>query len=169
MIFSYHLLKRNNGQAMVETAFVLIFLVMFTFGITEFGRAMYIKNMLNNAARAAARVAVVTPSLSAPGTVPTYPAGTFTNGMNCAAITTDNVEQMICKSLFYVNFPDISASVSVTHTPPNTGGTAVTDDSVTVTVTNNNFSSLVPALFGPSGYVPFFPSSLNGTATMRYE
>lgn len=160
--------KNIKGQALVETAIVLLFLLVLVFGITEFGRAMYTKNMLNNAARAAARVAVVTPSLPAPGTDPTYPAGTFTNGTDCSTLT-DKVSQMICQSLFYVNKSNIRATVSVTHTAPNTGAIAMTNDSVTVTVTNTIYSSVVPGLFGAGGLIPFFPSSLTGTATMRYE
>ena len=42
---------------MVEMAFVLFLLVVLIFGMTEFGRAMYIKNTLNNAARAGVRAA----------------------------------------------------------------------------------------------------------------
>ena len=158
----------NKGQAMVETALVLMLLVVLIFGMTEFGRAMYTKNMLNNAARAAARAAVVTPGLPAPGTNPTYPAGTFTTGQDCSTITTDNVQQTICKSLYYVNRPDISATVLVAHAGSNTGPTAQTNDLVTVTVTNNNFTSMVPRLIGPTGLVPL-SNILTGTATMRYE
>ena len=40
----------KKGQALVEMAIMLPILVLFVFGITEFGRAMYIKNCLNNAA-----------------------------------------------------------------------------------------------------------------------
>ena len=49
---------------MVEMAFVIFLLVLLVFGITEFGRAMYTKNTLNNAARAGARVAVVTAGIN---------------------------------------------------------------------------------------------------------
>src|SRR5512143_1384986 len=59
----------NNGQAMVETALVFFFLILLIFGMTEFGRAMYTKNTLTNAARAAARTAVVTPVSSFPASL----------------------------------------------------------------------------------------------------
>ena len=44
---------------MVETALVLPLLILIVFGITEFGRAMFMTNTLNNAAREGARRAVV--------------------------------------------------------------------------------------------------------------
>jgi hypothetical protein len=58
------ILKRNKGQTLVETAFVLIILLLIVLGITEFARAWYIKSSMKNAARQGARVAAVTPSTS---------------------------------------------------------------------------------------------------------
>ena len=58
----------SNGQAMVETALVVFLLVVLVFGMTEFGRAMYIKNSLGNAARAGARAAVVKLGITTCGT-----------------------------------------------------------------------------------------------------
>ncbi|EKD59124.1 MAG: Flp pilus assembly TadE-like protein [uncultured bacterium] len=45
---------------MVELALLLPLLLLIVFGITEFGRAFYIKNALTNAAREGARRASVT-------------------------------------------------------------------------------------------------------------
>ncbi|WP_051292914.1 TadE/TadG family type IV pilus assembly protein [Citrifermentans bremense] len=50
----------QKGQAMVELALLLPLLLLIVFGITEFGRAFYIKNALTNAAREGARRASVT-------------------------------------------------------------------------------------------------------------
>lgn len=55
-------LTEQNGQALVEMAFVLPLLLLILFGIIEFGRALYITNTLTNAAREGARRASVTPS-----------------------------------------------------------------------------------------------------------
>lgn len=53
--------KPNNcGQSLVEFALVLPILVLLVFGITEFGRYLYLKNTATNGARAGARVAAVT-------------------------------------------------------------------------------------------------------------
>lgn len=49
----------KKGAALVEMAIVLPLLLLIVFGIFEFGRAMYITNTLNNAAREGVRRAVV--------------------------------------------------------------------------------------------------------------
>lgn len=52
-------LNDQKGQALVELALLLPLLLLIVFGITEFGRAFYIKNALTNAAREGARRASV--------------------------------------------------------------------------------------------------------------
>lgn len=52
-------LCNQKGQALVEVALILPILVLLVFGSFEFGRAMYIKNTLNYAAREGARRASV--------------------------------------------------------------------------------------------------------------
>ena len=54
-------MRNQKGQALVETALIIPLLLLLVMGLFEFGRVMYIKNTLNNAARAGVRVAVVTP------------------------------------------------------------------------------------------------------------
>lgn len=62
MVSSSNKLKLNNtGQALVEFALILPFLLFLTFAIIEFGRYLYIKNAATNGARQGARVAAVTP------------------------------------------------------------------------------------------------------------
>jgi hypothetical protein len=53
-------LRENKGQALVETAIVLVLLLVILFGIAEFSRAWYTKNSLKNAVRSGARLAAVT-------------------------------------------------------------------------------------------------------------
>lgn len=57
-------MKLNNqkGAVLVETAIILPILLLIVFGIFEFGRAMFIVNTLNNAAREGARRAAVSPT-----------------------------------------------------------------------------------------------------------
>jgi len=55
-------LPGETGSALVEMAISLFLLVILVFGIIEFGRALYIKNTLTNAAREGARLAVVSTS-----------------------------------------------------------------------------------------------------------
>jgi len=56
-------LNDRKGQAMVELALVLPLLLLIVFGITEFGRALWIVNTLTNAAREGARRASVSPGV----------------------------------------------------------------------------------------------------------
>lgn len=53
-------LRDQKGQALVELAISIFVLVLIVFGVTEFGRVMYIRNTLNLAAREGARLASVT-------------------------------------------------------------------------------------------------------------
>lgn len=50
----------KRGQALVEMALLLPLLLLLVIGILEFGRAWYYKQQVNNAAREAARILVVT-------------------------------------------------------------------------------------------------------------
>lgn len=51
--------SRWRGQALVEVALILPMLLVIIIGLFDFGRAIYVYNTLSNAARTAARVAVV--------------------------------------------------------------------------------------------------------------
>ena len=53
------LLRSRSGQSLVEFAMVLPLMLVVMFIITEFGRALWIKNELTQAAREGARAAVV--------------------------------------------------------------------------------------------------------------
>jgi Flp pilus assembly protein TadG len=54
--------KKQKGQTLIETAFILFVLLLILLGISEFARAWYNKNSLKNAVRQGARIAVVTPA-----------------------------------------------------------------------------------------------------------
>jgi Flp pilus assembly protein TadG len=53
-------LREQRGNAVVEMALILPFLLLLIFGITEFGRAWMTVNILQTASREGARLAVVT-------------------------------------------------------------------------------------------------------------
>jgi Flp pilus assembly protein TadG len=55
------LTKDKSGQSVVEFALVLPILLLVLFGITEFGRAIMVTNVLNTASREGARLAAVSP------------------------------------------------------------------------------------------------------------
>ena len=61
--------KDRDGQSIIEFAVLLPILLMVIFGITEFGRAILVKNVLHTASREGARLAVVSDSTSAHGRV----------------------------------------------------------------------------------------------------
>ena len=54
-----HLMKSERGQSLVEFALTLPMLLVVMFMVTEFGRALYQYNVLAQATREGARVAVV--------------------------------------------------------------------------------------------------------------
>ena len=51
----------KDGQSLIEFALVLPILLLVLFGITEFGRAILVKNVLHTASREGARLAAVSP------------------------------------------------------------------------------------------------------------
>ncbi len=53
-----------RGQALTETAIVVVLLVLLSLGIIEFGRAFMVLNMVTHAARDGARAAAVVPTAS---------------------------------------------------------------------------------------------------------
>jgi Flp pilus assembly protein TadG len=54
-------LNNHKGQALVEFAFVAVVLLVLALGVTEFGRAWYYDNALDNAVRSGVRKASETP------------------------------------------------------------------------------------------------------------
>jgi len=78
-------LKNKKGSALVEMAIILPVLFLIVFGIFEFGRAMYITNTLNNAARYGARLAVVS-------TQPLNTASLITEIKNHTSLSTTDLD-----------------------------------------------------------------------------
>lgn len=143
--------KSEKGQTVIETALLMILLLVIFFGIAEIARAWWLKNQLNNAARVGVRVAIVTPNLVNVSPGP------------CAGATSD---------------PIVKACSSITTNVPNTlvGLTIIDEDSNgldtgdTVTVTaQGDFQSVVPNLSGLSfGLIPD-QITMQTSASMRYE
>ena len=57
-------LENKKGQSVIEFALVLPLLLAVLFGITEFGRAIMVTNVLHTASREGARTAAVAPDTS---------------------------------------------------------------------------------------------------------
>ena len=148
-------MKNEKGQALVEFAIILPLLFLLLFGIFEFGRAMFIKNTLNNAARAAVRVAVVTPDLN---------DLTYIAGQLSAPDTADKIQTKICDSLSYIDKATATAIVDVIGRTLTE--TAQPNDTVTITVTGD-FDSVVSKITDTLQIK--VPNKLQGEASMRYE
>jgi len=53
--YSRRFVRQEHGAVILETAIMLLILLMFAFGIIDFGRVMYVSNALTNATRDGAR------------------------------------------------------------------------------------------------------------------
>lgn len=135
--------SRRRGATAVETALVLLPLLMFLFGIFEYGRLLMDWNLLNNAAREGCRFALAnnqdpTISTDVSTIVTNYMAGRSTS------------------------FSGFTVSVSgVSMSGPNAGtaysGNAVNilapGDQITVTVTGNyQFMNIIPTISASTAF-----------------
>ncbi len=158
-------MRNQKGQALVETALVIPLLLLLIMGLFEFGRVMYIKNTLNNAARTGVRAAVVTTGLQATSTPQTLNNSCTFSGPNKL------VYQLICNSI-YNGIPkdQVTVNIAISDLSLPTGLSA--GDSVTATLTWGSFKFVTPlaplaALAGGSSVLNL--DSIVGEASMRYE
>jgi len=82
--------RRQKGQTIIETAFILTLLLLILLGITEFARAWYIKNSLKNSVRQGARVGAVTTNNSLPANF------TCDNSTNCDDTNLNPIIRAVC-------------------------------------------------------------------------
>lgn len=160
-------MKDQKGQALIETAIVLPLLILLIMGLFEFGRYMYLKNTLNNAARAGARTAVVTPKYDAS----THPEGMASSGNAHTLSCTDSeyvsspgngaAYRTICSSI-YNGIPKNEVVVNIAYVELAAPTGLSSGDSVTVTLTWNKYEAFVPLLIPITNMV-------TGEASMRYE
>jgi Flp pilus assembly protein TadG len=163
-----NLIKRQKGQTVIETALVIVFILMIFFGIAEIARAWWLKGQLNNAARVGARVAVVTSPLTGGIVACSWASG------NCGAAA-NVVANAACKA---ITNQDLCSSPAATVEVLSTGalGTPVAGDEITVRVTGA-FRSAVPGLSrigmgGPGGWSQsLYPGAVQliTVAVMRHE
>lgn len=158
-------MKNQNGQALVEAAIILPLVILLIMGLFEFGRAMFLKNTLNNAARAGARSAVVTPRYDAT----THPNGMSNSNSSKKLLCTDSeftgqngpVYRTICNSIYngIVN-TDVTVDITITDLETPTGLSS--GDSIDVRLTWDKFQAILPIL------IPI-TNTITGEASMRYE
>lgn len=154
---------------MVEMAFVIFLLVLLLFGITEFGRALYTKNTLNNAARSGARVGVVTPGIADTGPITT--SGPVQLNRDCTSYGTSTtpctgdgcVYQAVCGSIVAAVENPVYVSVQIfdsTGTSPGQAPVAGKQVMVQVQAPFNPVLNLMKSMMS---------GTLSGQSTMRYE
>ena len=146
----------EKGQTTIEVALVMILLLVLFFGIAEIARAWWLKNQINNAARVAVRVAIVTPGLSNISPPVTCSSSNAIVVVACNSITNAQLH----------NDPNTLIGLSITD--DDSSGGLSSGDTVTVTV-SGRFVSVVPNLANLS--YGLFPALLTMTsdASMRYE
>ncbi|MBA3070623.1 MAG: pilus assembly protein [Nitrospirae bacterium] len=163
--------KNEKGQTVIETALMMILLLVLIFGIAEIARAWWLKNQLNNAARVGVRVAIVTPGL----TLIAAPGKSCSWTTTCTASSTNEAVIKACASITNRDLCDgggnaaNAARVTVELVLPDIPPTGVSSgDTIKVTVTGR-FVSVVPNLATLSfGLIPD-QIKMQTSASMRYE
>lgn len=138
--------RRRRGAAIVEMAVCLPVLVTIVLGIIEFGRGMMVGELVNNAAREGARLAIVT------GSTNTEVTDVVKNFLDAAGVNSQ-----------YVSVTITVTAAAGNPNPGNQVGSAKTRDlcSVQVQVPFNRVS------FIPGKYLK--DKQLRGTCSMRHE
>jgi hypothetical protein len=152
--------NRQQGQTLIETALILLILLIIVLGITEFARAWFTKNSLNNAARQGARVAAVTPTAN------------ITTSFKCIEPYTcplsDVVSNAVCCQPGVPKKPGNDTTVSVTclnQSGNSIGcGAIVSDGTVRV-----NITSIFEFIIGDSPWPWQKTTNMSVGASMRYE
>jgi Flp pilus assembly protein TadG len=111
--------KRRHGATAVETALVILPMVMFIFGIYEYGRLLMDWNLLNNAAREGCRYALAN---------------------NTSTTIANDVQTVVTNYMAGrdAGFSNFTVSVTGTHAGASTAvNNLVAGDPITVTVTGN--------------------------------
>ena len=171
-------MKNQKGQALIETALIIPLLLLLVMGIFEFGRMMYMKNTLNNAARAGARAAAVTPKYVDVTTTPTGLQAASAQLLNDNCDFPDNpnskVFQLVCDSI-YNGIPknEVAVDIIITDLDPSVAVGLSHGDRVDIKLTWNNFQFITPlgpltAVIGDGNSISS-PTSMTGEASMRYE
>lgn len=160
--------QRQEGQVVIETALMMILLLVLFFGIAEIARTWWLKNQLNNAARVGVRVAIVTPGLT---TVTNSPCN-WSNG--CTAASANDAVQKTCASITTQSLCEgVPAGtnptrVTIAYTDNDLSGGINTGDSIKVSA-SGTFHSVVPNLSALSFGLFQNPITMTTSATMRYE
>jgi len=162
--------KQQKGQTLIETAFILIVILLILLGISEFSRAWFVKNTLKNAVRQGARVAAVTPRDNLP-----------TTNFNCVNPTCPDTANPVktavcCQAGVPKKAENWSGSADgVTLTCKNQSGTVIACNTIisggSVDVNATSTFLFIIGNTGTGNSLLPWPkaNSLSTTASMRYE
>ena len=147
-------LRSRKGVAAIEFALVLPLLIVFVFGIIEFGLLMYNQQIITNASREGARAGIVAASPRFPG-----------NGVSCASLPAGSIECVVTNYAKTHMITFGAPNDPVTTVTPAYNASAPFSQNLQVVVTYN-YGFLVFANFvsigGPT-------KTLSATTVMRYE
>ena len=136
---------RRTGAQTVETAVVMIWLMVFVMGVFEYGRLLMDWNILNNAAREGCRYALAnnTASTITSDTTATVIGGTINGTPVAGYMAGENV-----------NFTGFTVTVTGTHNGVSTAiNNLAAGDMVTVSVSGTyKFLNIIPIIAMPSAF-----------------
>lgn len=153
MIIEHAIKKQRRGATTVETALVVLPLLMFLFGIFEYGRLFMDWSLLDNAAREGCRYAL------ANNQSPTIASDVQTLVTNYMAGTSSSF------SSFNVNVSGVHTVNGVSTSYSSNGVNNLSPgDTITVTVSGNySFMNIIPLVSVPNSF------SLSSSITMICE
>jgi Flp pilus assembly protein TadG len=129
----------TDGSVLVEAAFVIPLLLVFVFGVEEYGRLFLAQSALQRAAYAAARCAAVYDAT-------TSPSGSGTHCADAGSTNTYAGGQL----LGLLNSASVTFTVTLPATPPSCSGISPAAVTVNANYTFNYIVNL-PALLSRSG------------------
>jgi Flp pilus assembly protein TadG len=160
-------MRNSRGQTLIEAAIILPIVLLLVFAIVDYGRAMYTKNTLTNAASTGARTAAVTPSLAAES-VTTLSSSNSTTAKAIQNILAGELDQDTYNSVTY-------ELAIVDPAAPGAPGiaSARTGNQVRITLSLPSFQMWTPFTSFLAGITNSTPQSgsitLTAQSAMRYE
>jgi Flp pilus assembly protein TadG len=125
-------LAGQRGTALIEFALVLPILVVLTFLVVDFGRAFYVKNLLDQAAREGARQLAVGNDDARATHITRFVAGTSGLDTTTSALTVTplnpdasgaNQVRMTVSTTFHWLYPGLLSSLGLAQSNPSLTGT----------------------------------------------
>jgi Flp pilus assembly protein TadG len=154
MLVNRSAMQRRRGANIIETAFVLLLCILFIMGVFEYGRFLMVKQMVDNAAREAVRVATID-----------------TNSGNLAGIQSTAINYLVGQPLLNTSGKALSASdIQVYLANPATGNPATPSSTWTNAQFGNTLAVRITAVYKPM--LPtfgFLPTSITLTSTVMMQ